>query len=111
MRVLHWIGYCCAVRAARRADLKRSPQAELSLTPAPEPVAVFTNGLIVTLAAKQDMNGGAGNMLQDVYDWAAFSSIEENVTGSFLQIHKKLTLIFYNALRTSKLRVQIPAGN
>jgi hypothetical protein len=72
----------------------------LPLAPAPEPVAAFTNGLIVTLAAKQDMNGGAGNMLQDIYDWAAFSSIEENVTGSFLQIHKKLTLIFYNALRT-----------
>jgi hypothetical protein len=57
------------------------------------------------------MNGGARNRLQDLYDWAVFSSIEENVTGSFLQINKKLILIFYNAPRTQKLWLQIPAGN
>jgi hypothetical protein len=57
------------------------------------------------------MNGGAPRRLQDIYDWAASSSIEENVTGSFLQIHKKLTLIFYNAPRIYELWLQTPAGD
>jgi hypothetical protein len=81
------------------------------VTPAPEPGAVLHNGLIVTIAAKQDMNGGARRMLQDVYDWAVSSNIEENVAGSFLQIHKKLILISYNALRIQELWLQTPAGD
>lgn len=50
-------------------------------------------------------------MLQGFYDWAGCSSIEENVTGLFLQIYKKLILIFYNAPRIYKLWLQTPAGN